>query len=585
MRYSDEELRDRLHGGEDSGWEFKEVEFRGKKPAGSQRAQWADEIVAFANGSGGVMLLGVSDLGEVAGLSREQMDAVERMVVEICRDTVSPAVRASVYKVKLDGQWLVLVEVPEGDGLYERDGRSYVRVGSAKQLMSSDERMRLALRRGQAQRRSFDETTVRDTGFGAFSERLWKPLLSAENLSNPHVGLEKLGLLAANDHDVLCATVAGVLFCTEAPEEHLPQAAIMAVRYRGLDEASGQIDAQVIGGPVDQQIRHALAFAARNMRVAARKDPAREDLPEYSVRAIFEALVNAVAHRDYSISGSRIRLRIFADRLEIRSPGSLPNSLTIESMSERQATRNEVVTSVLGRLSVAGIEATGGRRYFMERRGDGIPIIRRETQDLTGKLPDYRLIDDSELCLTIPAAEPESGPASVVVTVRKEGTLVQGVAVLALFPNNTWKSASTDELGEARLDLHTVHLPMTVFVSGPNVAAHVEREWLPAERSLAIELTPLANGGSIVFEESTGYVPGLAGRLNPILDTSNRTYVYASNIAINGGQKQPVTFAPEVEELHLMDADGRERFVRIVAINGRSSLLEYRDAEAVRPNG
>ena len=53
MRYSDEELRDRLHGGEDSGWEFKEVKFRGKKPAGSQRAQWADEIVAFANGSGG----------------------------------------------------------------------------------------------------------------------------------------------------------------------------------------------------------------------------------------------------------------------------------------------------------------------------------------------------------------------------------------------------------------------------------------------------------------------------------------------------------------------------------------------------
>ena len=581
MRYSEEELRDRLHGGEDSGWEFKELEFRGKKPAGSQRAQWADEIVAFANGSGGVMLLGVSDLGEVAGLSRDQMDAVERMVVEICRDTVSPAVRASVYKVKLDGQWLVLVEVPEGDGLYERDGRSYVRVGSAKQLMSSDERMRLALRRGQAQRRSFDETTVRDTGFGAFSERLWKPLLSAENLSNPHVGLEKLGLLAANDHDVLCATVAGVLFCTEAPEEHLPQAAIMAVRYRGLDEASGQIDAQVIGGPVDLQIRHALAFAVRNMRVAARKDPAREDLPEYSVRAIFEALVNAIAHRDYTIRGGRIRLRIFSDRLEIRSPGALPNSLTIESMSERQATRNEVVTSLLSRISAGDIEAAGGRRYFMERRGDGMPIIKSETIALTGRMPEYRLIDDSELCVTLPAAELQSGPASVVITVRTEGTPFAGATVLALFPNNTWKSASTNELGEAQLDLHTVNLPMTVFFAGPRFAGHVEREWLPSERSLAIELTPLVDGGSVVIAESTGHIPGLRGRLNPILDTLQRSYLYASNITIDGGEQQPVTFAPGVDELHLMDADGTGRLVRIIAISGRSSLLEYRDVGSV----
>ena len=67
----------------------------------------------------------------------------------------------------------------------------------------------------------------------------------------------------------------------------------------------------------------------------------------------------------------------------------------------------------------------------------------------------------------------------------------------------------------------------------------------------------------------------LAGRLNPILDTNHRTYLYASNIAVNEGQQQPVSFVPGTEELHLMDATGLSLLVRVVAIAGRSSLLEY----------
>ena len=154
------------------------------------------------------------------------------------------------------------------------------------------------------------------------------------------------------------------------------------------------------------------------MQVAARKVPARLDLPQYSEKALFEALVNAVAHRDYSMRGSRIRLSMFSDRLEIQSPGSLPNSLTVESMATRQATRNQTLTSLLGRLPVEGIRGSEDRLFFMERRGDGGPIIQRTTRELCGRLPEYRLIDDSELCLTIPAASLEPSAASVHVTVR-----------------------------------------------------------------------------------------------------------------------------------------------------------------------
>ena len=575
MPYSDDEIRSRLRLGEDSGWEFKEVEFRGSRPARGHRDDWADEVAAFANASGGVLLFGVTDRGEVPGMSREHLDAVERLVGEIARDSIKPAIRLEAYRLELDGRSLLLVTVPEGHAQHDSPGGSYLRVGSSKQPMTPDERMRLAQQRGQVRFGSFDEQTVGDTGFATFDEELWKPLLSAEGLADPEVALEKLGLLAADEHGVTRATVSGVLVCTAHPEQFLPNAVVTAVRYRGADRASGQVDAQEVTGPIDRQITQALAFAVRNMHVGARKTPARENLPEYSTQALFEAIVNAVVHRDYSIRGSRIRLSIFADRLELCSPGSLPNILTIESMGERQSTRNEALTSVLGRMDAGSIEGAEGRRYFMERRGDGVPIIRRETRELTGRDPEFRLIDGSELCLTLPAAEPDSGSASVVVTVRQDGLLLAGADVLALFPNNTWKRASTDADGEARLDLHSVHLPMTVYGAADGCAAHIERDWIPSERALAIDLAALPGGGSVMFPEGTGDIPGLLGRLNPILDTSDRTYLYASNIAINGGRQQPVRFVPGEEELRLTDANGHELLVRVAAITGRSSLLEY----------
>ena len=98
------------------------------------------------------------------------------------------------------------------------------------------------------------------------------------------------------------------------------------------------------------------------------------NLPQYSERALFEAIVNAVVHRDYSIRGSRIRLSMFEDRVEIQSPGSLPNNLTLDSMAARQATRNEALTSALARMPVGGIQGSEDRQYIMETRGTAFPL-------------------------------------------------------------------------------------------------------------------------------------------------------------------------------------------------------------------
>ena len=124
------------------------------------------------------------------------------------------------------------------------------------------------------------------------------------------------------------------------------------------------------------------------------------------MNAVFEAIVNAVAHRDYSIYGSKIRLQLFADRLEIYSPGSIPNTMTIESISQRQSARNELISSLLARCPM-NVNAFGSQRsYIMDKRGEGVPIIIVESEQLSKKRPVYELIDDSELKLTIFAAQP-----------------------------------------------------------------------------------------------------------------------------------------------------------------------------------
>ena len=588
MKYSNADILCQLQLGEDSHWEFKQIKFAGNKPKGPEPDDLANEITAFANADGGVLLCGVTDEGEVQDMSREQGVALEQLLVEVSTDKIKPPVRIRTFHKFIEGKQLLLVDVLESNALHDSPGGSYVRVGSSKKKMTSDERLRLAQRKGQARFLWFDGQPVPNSGFRTLDESLWKPLVSAEGAVDPRTALSKLKLLDLDREGIERATVAGILFCTPNPEQWLPNACITATHYLGKDRASGQLDAQEINGPLNKQIAEALAFAVRNMNVAARKEPARQDLPQYSEKAVFEALVNAVVHRDYSIQGSKIRLSMFEDRLEIQSPGSLPNNLTVESMAMRQATRNEALTSILGRMPLAGSLRSQNRRYFMERRGDGVLIIQRETKELCGSSPKFRLVDGSELCLTIPAAPlhpwdlfrggfAKDPAATAIITVRCTGQPLAGADLLVLFPNKTWKHVTTDDNGEGNVDLHShvAHLPITVFAAAHGYTARLERDWVPAQRPLAVELNALLEGGSVILPEATGNIPGLMGRLNPIRDLYDRTYLYASNIAINEGQQQPVHFILG-EKLRLTDSEGNELQVRIIDIVGRSALLEYR---------
>ncbi|MCY4227443.1 MAG: putative DNA binding domain-containing protein [Gammaproteobacteria bacterium] len=577
MTVSDAEIRQRLRLGEDSTWEFKQLEFSGNRLKSPKREDLADELIAFANASGGKLLCGITDDGHIQGISPEQAAEVDRLLVETSRDAVKPPLRIDVYHREIDKRIFVFVEVPRGDAVHERDGRAFVRVGATKQRLDGDERFRLAQNRAQSRYLWFDKQLVANTGIQTLDERLWEPLLSVAGADDPQRGLMNLRLLGLDEAGVVRATVAGVLLCTQMPQQWFPQASIMATHYRGQERASGQLDAQEIAGPLPRQIGDAVRFVVRNMRVAARKVPEREDMPEYSTAAVFEAVVNAVVHRDYSMSSRRIRLSMFNGCLEIDSPGQLPNGMSIEGMETSQATRNEVLASVFGRIPVGDMPGSTLQRFLMERRGDGVSIIKSETMESSGNQPQYRIIDRCSLVLDIPAAKLELSPASCLVTVHSRGEPLAGVEVLVLFPNKTWQQAATDEAGAATLDLYTTHLPMTVYAAAPGYKGGVKREWVPGQGGLRMELDQQLQGGSVIFEEGSGQIPGLHGRLNPMLDTLKRTCLYADNIAIEDGRQQPVSFRLG-KPIKLTDEQGLELSIIVTEIIGNSALVDYRPA-------
>ena len=151
MMYSDEEISRQLRLGEDSGWEFKAVEFAGDRPRSPRRDDWADEISAFANANGGVLLCGVTDEGDAQGMSRTQMDELESLISEVCTDSVRPSLRVNIFRREIsEDKAFLMVDVPEGHTQHDSPGGSFVRVGSSKRVMTSDERLRLAQRRGQS---------------------------------------------------------------------------------------------------------------------------------------------------------------------------------------------------------------------------------------------------------------------------------------------------------------------------------------------------------------------------------------------------------------------------------------------------
>ncbi len=413
------DLIDKIRLGEDSYLELKEVRFAGQKVSAPHKDSLADELAAFANSRGGVCVLGVDDAREVLGIPLGRLDLVEDYVRQICMDSITPPLTPIIERLTLPsttGEQLPVLKLDVASSLFvhKSPGGYLHRVGSAKREMAPDYLARLFQQRSQARIIRFDEQPVPGAWLDDLADGLWQRFASLRVQDTREVLLDKLAMARPDVDGTLRPTIAGVLMASSDPRQWLPNAFIQAVAYRGTGvlpqgDAAYQLDAQDIIGPLDAQVLVACHFVRKNMQVYASKDEGRHDLPQYDMTAVFEALVNAVAHRDYSIHGAKIRLRLFADRLELYSPGAIPNTMTVDSLPYRQAARNEAITSLLAKCQVPDTDkAITGRSAMMDKRGEGVQIILEQSEKLSGKRPVYRLVDDSELLLIIPAFIPMS---------------------------------------------------------------------------------------------------------------------------------------------------------------------------------
>ena len=404
------DILDKINAGENSGVEFKEVVISGGKIKTASRDQLSDEFAAFANQEGGVVIFGIVDsTHQVNGINAVDIPTLITLISEICHDSVKPPiVNFYVDSIQIpeandanEKKHLVYVEIGRSLWLHNSKNGYFYRHGNSKREMSTEHVLRVGQSRSQVRVINFDEQAVPNTNQDTLQKELYMRFISDDDTQL----LCKRRLLISNN-DTLNVTVSGILMCSPIPDEHIYNSYIQAVFYRGkIKDANYQNDAKDYHGPLDKQITGAYNFVNQYNHISAKKDVGREEKPQYSMRAVFEALVNAIVHRDYSKHGSKIRLFMFSDRLEIYSPGALANTLTVENMIDNQFTRNELLSRLLSELKIeTGMNDSVNRKYFLERRGEGVGIIFNDSEQLSGKRPVYKLIGE-ELKLTIYAAK------------------------------------------------------------------------------------------------------------------------------------------------------------------------------------
>ena len=398
-------ILDQLRAGEDGRAEFKEVRFGNRGVVSPNTEELAGELVAFANAEGGVVFLGVDDSGAVRGIPPARIDAVEHRVLNVATHNCDPPIRPIVRKALLPGDGgddrrVLMAEVPRGLYVHRTSGgRYYARLGSTKRDLTPPELVRLFQQRGRGY--VFDEQPV----LAAAVDDLNRHRLEAffgRSPAIPWLDLLRNTRVTYRDEDgVDRPTVTGLLVFGTEPAEFLPSGSIEAACYRGTRLSSDDlIHAERLAGPVSDQIDAGISFVARFMQAPPSQRPsggdgAPYDSAPYDLDVVDEAVVNAAAHRDYAISGSKIRLFLFADRLEIYSPGKLPNTLTLDDMPYRTFTRNQLLVGFLSRIRS---RRTG--QVFLESRGEGVRKILEDGETYSGRRPEYELFGD-ELRLTL----------------------------------------------------------------------------------------------------------------------------------------------------------------------------------------
>lgn len=314
----------------------------------------AENLVAFANSDGGSLLFGARADGEAATapITQEALDSALGEAQGLCDPPVITGERTLVALAEARTAWRL--EVPRSLDMHSLDdGRVLVRSGGCNRPLGGREIQRLASARNVG---DFENEVVAGASRSDFSEEMIAAYLErrALRLRQPVSAaseelLQEIGALDAAGQP----TVTGILLFCERPQRWLPQSGMVFVRFagvspRGEDGLAGYTRREELTGPLSRMVETAWNLVWSEMAVSAVvRDLEREETLEYPRFAVREAIVNAVCHRDYRMKGRRIEIRMFADRLEVVSPGGLPGFITIENFVGEHFSRNPRIVSGL----------------------------------------------------------------------------------------------------------------------------------------------------------------------------------------------------------------------------------------------
>ena len=212
----------------------------------------------------------------------------------------------------------------------------------------------------------------------------------SDNGATPQERLIALGLLRPVSHEVQ-PTIAALLVFGKQPQKYLPQSSIKLAHFRGSDVDGMISDRKEVFGSLDKIIEDTARFVTNNMHVPARIEGLyRDDMPQYPLVAVREAITNALAHRDYANNGQKVTLRMFDDRLEVESPGGLAGPVTLENLGQKRYSRNPLLTRVMYEMRL------------VEEMGTGIRRMRRALADI-GSPPPFFVSDETSFTATLPA--------------------------------------------------------------------------------------------------------------------------------------------------------------------------------------
>ena len=371
------EVERRIRAGEDAVTEF-------KRGAGDMRAV-GKTLCAFANGAGGLLVLGTDDAGATVGVSADP-DAVQERLTGLLHTGCGKPVSAQCGRESTADGWVHWIDVRRHQRGYEPfmyDGRFWVRRGRATVTPSPSELQELFNAFGfvLTEQQIIPAAHLDDIDFGAVRSFMQAQGLDTEQTPQPAREDDLRNASVTDELDgMLRPTLYGLLVFGRDPQAypHTLSLFVQCAAYGGTDQAAEVLSAGEAKGRLADQVHRAMGWFRSLGRRESYEGLRRRDLPRLPEPALREALVNAVIHRDYSISGSQTMLEVFDDRIVVTSPGALPNHMTVEQARSGGAprSRNEMMANA---MVVAGL---------MERRGRGWLTMRHAMREFNGTEPD-----------------------------------------------------------------------------------------------------------------------------------------------------------------------------------------------------